>query len=672
VKNGVYWLYVILFFLPSVGWGQEDTTDVGRGELKLETIRIVHQFCSEVGDADVRNQIHFQNSFDTKQLLRVSSLTQLLEQTNGLSVRSYSSGGLATMAFRGTTSAQTNIYWNGIPIISTQNGLFDFNLAPTYLMDRANVDASGGIGGKVELSNNSYKSLDYSRRIINSESQKIIYGDEEKFSELRIKAGIGSFGWQEQGLRTMTQDSNMSIAFRAYRQETQNNFKYFNSLKRQDETLTNAHFNQWGGIFSTQINLKRKKDEWEKESRIVQWLKTDVWIQQAERQIPPTLASNLSDTRQTDRSIKAVLNYHLIDRSERKYYEFLVGINTDYLRYSDSLTVINSSFYSNIFYGNMSQSTRKGYYKIDVFIKQKRGIEAQLQQANTSNYAQNQQRKLLTPYYYIDLIRKNTELKLFARYQILSDQAPVWNYSGSLNQYWGRTGIILRASVERAFRIPTFNDLYWNPGGNPNLRAEKSWNGELNLAKRWKLKNHRIIFRQNAYVKSITNGIIWLPTAGYWSPVNMTQIRSQGLESKLNYETYWKGITWKAEISYDYCRSTPVESNVPNDASLHKQVMYVPIHQAMGLTEISYQSWTLGYRHRYTGYRFTTADESDFLPSFQLGELSLEKSFYSGRKWKEKAVIRLDLLNLYNTYFETIALRPQPGRHFRLTLELIW
>jgi iron complex outermembrane receptor protein len=152
----------------------------------------------------------------------------------------------------------------------------------------------------------------------------------------------------------------------------------------------------------------------------------------------------------------------------------------------------------------------------------------------------------------------------------------------------------------------------------------------------------------------------------------MTQIRSQGLESKLNYEAHWKAIICKLETSYDYCRSAPVASNVPNDASLYKQVMYVPIHQALGKAEFSYQTWTLGYRHRYTGYRFTTADESDFLPSFQLGEFSLEKSFYSRRKWKEKAVIRLDVLNLYNTYFETIALRPQPGRHFRLTLELIW
>lgn len=664
MKNCVYWALVIFFFLPSVGWGQEDSTDVAKRELKLETIRIVHEYCSEVGDTDIRNQIQLQNSFDTKQLLRVSSLTQLLEQTNGLSVRSYSPGGLATMAFRGTTSAQTNIYWNGMPIISTQNGLFDFNLAPTYLMDGVNVDASGGIGGSLGLSTDAYKNMNYSRLIK--------YKDEEKFNEVRLKAGIGSFGWQEQGLRAMTQDSNMSITFRAYRQETQNNFKYFNSIKRQDETLSNAYFNQWGGIFSTNINLKRKKDEWEQESRVVQWLKTDIWIQQAERQIPPTLASLTSDTRQTDRSIKAILSYHVIGRSKQKKYDFSVGINTDYLGYSDSLTAINSSFQSNIFYGNMSQYTRKGYFKIDVFIKQKRGIEAQIQQANTTNYAQNQQRRVLTPYYYIDINRRNTELKLFARYQILSDQAPVWNYGGSLNHYFVRSKIILQVSAERAFRIPTFNDLYWNPGGNPNLRAEKSWNGELNLAKRWKWKNNRMTIRENAYVKSITNGIIWLPTAGYWSPVNMTQIRSQGLESKVNYETYWKGITWKVEISYDYCRSMPVESNVPNDASLHKQVMYVPIHQAMGLTEISYQSWTLGYRHRYTGYRFTTADESDFLPSFQLGELSLEKSFYFKRKWKEKAIFRLDILNLNNTYFETIALRPQPGRHFRLTFELIW
>jgi iron complex outermembrane receptor protein len=648
VKNSFYWLYVILFLLPVWLSAQDDSMQVRKEELKIQTIEIV--------GSDIKNEVEIQKRFDTKELLRVSTLTQLLEQTNGLSVRTYSPGGLATMAFRGTTSAQTNIYWNGMPIFSTQNGLFDFNLAPTYLMDGANVDPLGGIGGSIELSTDA--------KIVN---QSFINKNEQFNNELRIKTGIGSFGWQEQGLRTMVQDSNIRIVFRAYRQETNNNFKYFNHIKQKSETLTNAHFKLSGGIFSTQIILKR-----EKECNIIHWLKTDVWIQQAERQIPPTLAGLPSDTRQTDRSIKAILNYHIIGNSKQKKYDFSVGINTDYLRYSDSLTAINSSFHSNIFYGDMSQSNRKWFDLIDVYIKQKRGIEAQLQQANTAYYAQNQHRKLLTPYYYVDFLRRNSELKLFVRYQILSDQPAVRNYGGSFNHYWEQPKIIIRASVERAFRIPTFNDLYWNQGGNPNLTAEKSWNTELNLAKRWKWKDHRVVVRQNAYVKSITNGIIWLPTAGYWSPINMTRIRSQGLESKLNYEAYCMGIALKMEILYDYCRSFPVESNVPNDASLHKQVMYVPIHQAQGLINMSYKKWSLLYRHRFTGYRFTTADESDFLPSFQLGELSLEKSFLSRRMSNERAIIRLDILNLYNTYFETIALRPQPGRHFRLTLELIW
>ena len=39
------------------------------------------------------------------------------------------------------------------------------------------------------------------------------------------------------------------------------------------------------------------------------------------------------------------------------------------------------------------------------------------------------------------------------------------NLKGSEIEYHYGTG----------FRYPTFNDLYWQPGGNPDLEPEKSW-----------------------------------------------------------------------------------------------------------------------------------------------------------------------------------------------------
>ena len=38
-----------------------------------------------------------------------------------------------------------------------------------------------------------------------------------------------------------------------------------------------------------------------------------------------------------------------------------------------------------------------------------------------------------------------------------------------------------RASVSKVYRIPTMNDLYWTPGGNPNLLPESGYAQEGGL-----------------------------------------------------------------------------------------------------------------------------------------------------------------------------------------------
>src|SRR5215471_18583195 len=46
---------------------------------------------------------------------------------------------------------------------------------------------------------------------------------------------------------------------------------------------------------------------------------------------------------------------------------------------------------------------------------------------------------------------------------------------------WIRNGLRLRASVSRAFRLPTYTDLYYNDPanvGNPRLKPESAWGFE--------------------------------------------------------------------------------------------------------------------------------------------------------------------------------------------------
>ena len=82
-------------------------------------------------------------------------------------LRENGAGGVSTARFRGTSSSNTAVVWNGININSIQNGLTDFNALTVSLFDNIDVRSGGGsfkygsgaIGGTIHLNN----SLDFKK-----------------------------------------------------------------------------------------------------------------------------------------------------------------------------------------------------------------------------------------------------------------------------------------------------------------------------------------------------------------------------------------------------------------------------------------------------------------------------------------------------------------------------
>lgn len=84
-----------------------------------------------------------------------------------------------------------------------------------------------------------------------------------------------------------------------------------------------------------------------------------------------------------------------------------------------------------------------------------------------------------------------------------------------------------KASYATGFRAPTFNDLYFPTGGNPDLKPEESKNSELGLNYRHNRFNIGWVVFQN----KIKNNIIWAPPAGggaIWRPENVEKAKITG------------------------------------------------------------------------------------------------------------------------------------------------
>jgi iron complex outermembrane receptor protein len=207
------------------------------------------------------------------------------------------------------------------------------------------------------------------------------------------------------------------------------------------------------------------------------------------------------------------------------------------------------------------------------------------------------------------------------------------------------------------YRLPSINDLYWNPGGNSELSPEQGYSTDLGIKWNIKTSNYQINFSPNIYSRWIDNWIQWQPNGNHWSALNIKKVWSRGIETNTNLITEFSHIKALFNLKTSYNMSTNIELFNENPSSLGKQLTYCPHYKAVFKASFSFKKLHLTYLHNYTGYRFTSSDNSYFLPAFQLGRLFLS----SDLKVKKQTVkIFYKLNNLYNVDYQLIINRPMP------------
>lgn len=230
----------------------------------------------------------------------------------------------------------------------------------------------------------------------------------------------------------------------------------------------------------------------------------------------------------------------------------------------------------------------------------------------------------------------------------------------------------IELSAGRHFRAPNLNDLYWEPGGNPELAAETGYKADVRYSVRMSRNNNfarGFLLRINPYFRNINNRILWLPSDAFWSPQQAGKVESMGIDISSSYENSFRKkheFNWKAYANYSYSHSIVKESIIPNDASVGKQLIYTPMHRWTAGVSLTNNKWGLDYRHQLTGKYYLTTDNSQEQASYQTGDLSIS---YSIQK-KTNFTIMLNAYNIWNEQYQVLPWRPMPGRNFRISLQL--
>lgn len=228
--------------------------------------------------------------------------------------------------------------------------------------------------------------------------------------------------------------------------------------------------------------------------------------------------------------------------------------------------------------------------------------------------------------------------------------------------------VTLKINANKSFRQPTLNDLYWLPGGNPNLKPEQAYEIDGGVELHLKKNNYALLIEGTYFNKHTTNWIIWRPiNSGIWSPQNITEVYSRGTETKSEFSYQKKQVNLKLIVNTAYTRATNQTSNSENDNSVGRQLTYTPRYTGQMSAYASYKKIVLLVTQNYTGYRFTTSDNSSWLNPYSVTNCKLS---YSYQYHKTTFDTFLTVNNLFNNHYSIISNRPMPLRNLEVGLSM--
>ncbi len=225
-------------------------------------------------------------------------------------------------------------------------------------------------------------------------------------------------------------------------------------------------------------------------------------------------------------------------------------------------------------------------------------------------------------------------------------------------------GLRLKSSIGKSFRAPTFYDLYWKSGGNPDLKPEHSLSFDAGLAVSMDFLGSMEL--EGSYFDIRTNDrIVWTPDqGGLWTPKNLQSVRSDGIELIATWRLF-QHIVLRG--SYSNSETKKVSAETPGDQTADKQLPYIPREMASVSVSLDFGVISVNVNHLFMGYRYSTEtnDPNFVLPRYPKtdGNVSLqltEHPFVSA--------LKMEVTNIFNTDYEMFPNFPMPRRAFAIKM----
>lgn len=616
------------------------------------------------------------------------SMADILAFNSSLYVKSYGRATLSTVSFRGTSPSHTQVTWNGMRINNPMMGMTDFSTIPSFFVDKAALlhgssainETGGALGGSVQLAS-------------------VPENMDSTGLRLQYVQGIGSFRTFDEFLRGSWSNGHWNLSTRLALSSSPNDYKYTNHDKK--ENIYDEEHNIVGQYYPIERNRSGSYRDFHAMQQVYYTtgrgdrIGVDAWYINSNRELP-MLTTDYGDersfeNRQREQTFRAVASWS----RNREAWSLAANAGYAYIHtaydYKREITEGN--------WGVMSQSRSRvntvfaraeatwyvskrwlftgnlAFHQHFVLSKDKNVI---LTDGGTAKVGYDKSRSELSAA--VSAKWQPVEplgISLVMRQEVFGAKTatiPAFFIDGLL---YKPVNLMVKASVSRNYKFPSLNDLYFMPGGNPDLRNEKGFTYDAGVSVQHSTTRPCTLVwgaSVNWFDSYIDDWIIWLPTPkGFFSPRNVKSVHAYGIEAQANLNALL-GKDWALGLNGTYSWTPSINRGNPlsaADQSVGKQLPYVPVHSASLTGRLTWKTWSLLYKWNYYSRRYTMSSNdislSGQLPPYFMNNVVIQKDLY----FKPIDLqLKLAVNNIFNEEYLSVLAHPMPGINFEFFVTL--
>lgn len=583
----------------------------------------------------------------------------VLQKVSGTSMKSYGGlGGMKTISIRGLGGQHTAVIVDDFFIGNTQNGQLNLASVQTDNIEKLALNNGAKTNNLLPVSTYVYGS------VITISTFENNFGS--KLYQTRFSSKIGSFGEVDNYLSFKVSKSKLFLsAFGKYRQA---NGKYAYTLNNGKTIYSgireNNDFKDWysGVSLGFLVNNKSQFRLIYRNSGSDQGLPG-----------PIILYNSLSNQRLT--SQLNILNCDFKSQFKSIYFRLFYAFQNDEIHYSDP-SFLNQTGGIESTYQNTIHQTGLSFSKNwNSYFHLYGGVDTKISKLdfNTENASSPNRIHSIGAFGLKGLIQSiNYDMQVSSQSIIeqnaSGERAPnrfISNPFFSIeNEAIGKMKLKFKAWYKNSFRIPTFNELYYNGIGNVKLKPEEASQYSFGFSVVPIQRKFSLKLISSIYYSEVKNQILAIPTKNLfvWSMQNIGIVHTSGNESRIemNYEINPRW-TMDCKINYTYQKSLDFSSK--NSPTFKNQVAYIPVHSGNG--DLSIQRKNSGIQFSIFASSLRYALNENIPANIVDGFLLVDVGLFTKIKLFASQEIRLQftMKNCLNTSYAFVNYYVMPGRN---------